>query len=130
MQLIDPGEIQEEVVLESDILETHYQKLLLDVGRFAVYESVYSNGAYNDIYLFKTKLSTRIYTCLLQNHPLYTDRKINVLIPYIHLNLDDNLVLLCELVQIYKRGTVFQAKKNSKAIVKSSVITMGDNQSN
>jgi len=119
------GKIDTEVLK----LKAYYKKIALDIGNIEIVESFYDNEKYNNIVLLKTKLVSRIYNCIFDNHPLYNDRKIHLLVPYLNLHIDDNLVLFCELLQLYKKGSILQKKKKNVLPPAAPIIEMGENQS-
>jgi len=111
-------------------LKAYYKKVSLEIENIEIVESFYNNETYNNIVLLKTKLVSRIYSCIFDNHPLHTDKKIHIHIPYLNLHIDDDLVLFCELLQLYKKGSIIQKKRKNVLPPPTPVIEMGENQSN
>ena len=130
LEIREPEHPEGPIDTEVKKLKAHYKKIALDIGNIEIVESFYDNEKYNDVTLLKTKLVSRIYTCIFCNHPLYTDRKIHLLIPYLNLHIDDNLVLFCELIQLYQKGSLLNKKKKNVLPPGAPVIEMGENQSN
>jgi hypothetical protein len=114
-------------------LETLYLATSLRIGRFDLTESYKIGGMNFSIAIISTKVIACIYDCIYPNHPLHTDKKVHLLVPYLRLHLDDHYILLSEVIQII---TSLSNQSHDQQILKSmppnkqAFITMGKNQSN
>ena len=111
-------------------LNSCYNATSLKIGGLEIVESFYVKGAYVDVYLLKIKIIIYFYDCIYKNHPLFTDKKVHILIPYLNVHLDDNFILLFELVQSFVQSGWGSANKAKKKRIISEKIEMGENQSN
>jgi hypothetical protein len=106
-----------------------YHTTTLQIDNIEAFESFYANGVYNDIYLLRTMMVANLYDCIYDNHPLYTDKKIHVLIPSFRLHIDDNFALLCEVFQLFKNCNKEYGDDEMHRVAPPPAIEMGENQS-
>jgi len=76
-----------------------YNKKYLQVEAVEVLESWEAPGA-KPIKILQTQIMAHLYDCFYKNHPLYTDMKVHVLIPFINMNIDDGAVLASEVIKV------------------------------
>lgn len=82
-----------------------------------------------DKIILATKVVAYIYDCVFTNHPLYTDRKLHILIPFLRITIDDNYIMLSEVIQIISGLSPKEEKLENKAGPNQNFIAMGTNQS-
>lgn len=87
---------------EAVVLETMYQATSFKIEEVSLSEYFLVGETEQQITAIKTKLVAYIYDCVYSDHPVYVNKKIHAAIPYLHVHVDDNLVLLCEVMKSLK----------------------------
>ena len=82
-----------EVLLNSHINRT---KIIRD----NFHRKDYSGHKDIEMSILKSNLFIKVYKSPYKNHPLHTDTRISVVIPYLHIHIDDNLILLIEVLKM------------------------------
>lgn len=98
----DPGLALPYETQEMKTLDTMYQATSFIIEDVSLSETFLAAEKEQHISIIKTKLVAYIYDCVFSDHPLYANKKIHAAIPYLHLHLDDNLVLFCEVMKSTK----------------------------
>jgi len=76
-----------------------YNKKYLQIETVEILEAWEAPGA-KPIKILQTKVMAHLYDCFYKNHPLYIDKKVHVLIPFLNANIDDGAVLAAEVIKV------------------------------
>lgn len=68
-------------------------------------EFFYINEGLNQIVIAQTRVIGFIYDCIFKNHPMYIDTKVNLLIPFLRIHIDDQMVFFCEIMKLAAKAS-------------------------
>ena len=76
-----------------------------DINRSKIIRDQFSKKEHSghkdvEISILKSSLFVKIYKSPYKNHPLHTNTRTSIVIPYLHIHIDDNLILLIEILKM------------------------------
>jgi hypothetical protein len=113
-------------------LEKNYMTVFFKIDTLKLIESfkLLANKDFEKKVILATKVIAYIYDCVYANHPLYTDRKVHILIPYLKITIDDIYIMLTEVIQtILALNTEEKTAESGAGPNGTNFIAMGNNQS-
>ena len=68
-------------------------------------ELFYSDKGLSQANILETRIIASITNSLYKNHPLFVDSRVDVLIPYLRLHIDDQMVFFCEIMKLAAKAS-------------------------